>query len=53
MILMATKKAAISCLFLPSERRDVLFGSVFLAELIDTSSGINNLLCAGIERVAF
>lgn len=27
-------------------------GAILLAELVDTTSGINDLLCAGVERVA-
>ena len=29
------------------------FGAIFLAEFIDTTSGIDDLLCTGIERVTF
>jgi hypothetical protein len=30
-----------------------LFNTVFLAEFLDTACGVNNLLLAGIERMAF
>lgn len=29
------------------------FGRVFLAELVNTAGSVNDLLCAGIERMAF